>query len=143
MADAAALDAHSNDELVREKLVRALMHAPYQPQTWLTLARFAGRFKWERYDRTALLEMVYHTGLDNIDLVPQRTKLVLGLDAYHLDAELSEMVTLDVNFVMRARPELWPGLVEAYRSASPEGRAVVEHSAVWSDPSFRLKVRKE
>jgi hypothetical protein len=136
--DPAALPKESQ---VRQRIIRALLDAPYQPKLWLTLAQFAEQFKWDNYDLTKLLKMVYYTGGNDLDLVLARTKLAVGLDSSHLDAEISEMVTSDVNLVVRTRPELWPGLIAGYKAASPAGKAVVERTAIWAESSFRLQLR--
>lgn len=147
LASAAALErnpgASSADGQVRKRLINALINSPYQADVWLTLARLADQFKWTRYDIPALLKMVYYTGANDVRLVPARTKLALRLNATGADMELQDLVKRDVNLILRRWPELRPALVEAYRSANPEGRALADRVIARSDPAFLRAVRSQ
>jgi hypothetical protein len=147
LASAALLDSNpglnSTNDQVRERLVNALTSAPYQADVWLTLARLANQFKWTRYDTAALLKMVYYTGSNDVDLVAARTKLALRLNATTVDAELQDLVKRDVNLILQRWPELRPALVEAYRSANPEGKALAEGVIARNDPAFLSALRRQ
>lgn len=135
--------ASSGSVSIRERLVRALVYAPYQPEIWLKLAQLADQFKWTRYDAMALLKMVYYTGAGDIDLVPLRTKLALRLDDVVADVELRDLVTRDVELILRHRPELTPALVEAYKSATPAGRALADSVVARLQPGFLGTLRSQ
>ena len=128
---------------VRERLTRALVYAPYQPEIWLKLAQLADRFNWTGYDALALLKMVYYTGASDLDLVPPRTKLALRQDDVATDVELRDLVTRDVELILRHRPELTPALVEAYRSATPAGRTLADGVVARLEPSFLNTLRSQ
>lgn len=146
LASAALLESNpapnSADDRVRERLVKALTYAPYQPDVWLRLARLADQFKWSGYDVPALLKMVYYTGSNEVDLVAARTKLALRL-APTSDPELQDFVKRDVNLILRRWPDLRPALAEAYRSANPEGRALADGAIARTDPAFLKAVRSQ
>jgi hypothetical protein len=128
--------ASSGSVSIRERLVRALVYAPCQPEIWLKLAQLADQFKWTRYNGLALLKMVYYTGASDIELVPPRTKLALRLDDAMADVELRDLVKRDLELILRRRPELTPALVEAYKSATPAGRALADSVVARLEPGF-------
>jgi hypothetical protein len=135
--------ANSGSVSVRDHLVKALVYAPYQPKIWLTFAQLADQFKWTRYNASALLKMVYYTGASEIDLVPPRTKLALRLDDATADFELRDMIKRDVELILRLRPELKPALVEAYKSATPAGRALTDGVVARLEPRLLGTLRNQ
>jgi hypothetical protein len=128
---------------LRERLIRALIYAPYQPKVWLKLAQSADRFKWTRYNALALLKMVYYTGASDIGLVPPRTKLALRLTDAVADVELRDLVRRDVELILQRGSELTPALVEAYKSATPAGRALADSVVARLDPGLLSTLRSQ
>ena len=128
---------------VRERLVKALLYAPYQPEIWLKLAQLADQFKWTHYNALALLKMVYYMGASDIKLVPPRTKLALRLDGAVADIELRDMVKGDMELILRHRPALTPTLLEAYRAATPTGRALADSVVARLKPDLLAILRKQ
>jgi hypothetical protein len=124
------------DDRVRQRLVNALLYAPYQAKIWLRLAELADKFKWTGYDIRALLKMVYFTGPNDISLVPGRTRLALHLNGTAVDLDLRDLVERDLELILRRRPELRPALVTAYQSANPQGRALADGVIARTDPPF-------
>lgn len=129
--------------MVRERLVKALLYAPYQPEIWLKLAQLADQFKWTHYNALALLKMVYYMGASDIKLVPPRTKLALRLDGAVADIELRDMVKGDMELILRHRPALTPALLEAYRAATPTGRALADSVVARLKPDLLAILRKQ
>jgi hypothetical protein len=136
-------DPAANSDSVNERLVRALVYAPYQPKVWLKLALLADRLKWTRYNTLAVLKMVYYTGASDIDLVPPRTKLVLRIGDAVADVELRDLVKRDVELIVQRGPELTPALVEAYKSATPAGRALADSVVARLKPGLLGTLRSQ
>jgi hypothetical protein len=135
--------ANSDSVKLRERLVQALVFAPYQPKVWLKLAQLADQFKWTGYSTLALLKMVYYTGASDIDLVPPRTKLALRSDDAVADVEVQDLVKRDIELILRRSSELSPALVEAYRSATPAGRALANSVVARLEPAFLDALRSK
>ncbi|EHR01463.1 hypothetical protein [Bradyrhizobium sp. WSM471] len=131
----------TSDEAVRHDLLKALRLSPYRSDVWLTFALLADQHKWGAYDPGALLKMAYYTAPNDVELVPARIKLALRLSGAVADLELQDMIKRDVSLIVSRLPALRPTLVEAYASASVDGRRLAERQIAETDPVFLKEMR--
>jgi hypothetical protein len=131
------LDAEdrSNGEALKN-LTRALRYSPHRGDVWLLFAALADRYKWEKYQPASLLKMSYYTAPNEFSLFPLRLNVSLHATGAIADAELQEMVRRDISLILTHAPALKPTLVDAYRSASPAGKAFAERVINEVDPSY-------
>ena len=131
----------SSHEDLRHDLLKALRFSPYRSDVWLTFALLAERHNWSAYDPGALLKMAYYTAPNDVELLPERIKLALRLNSTVADLELQDMIKRDVSLIVGRLPALRPALVEAYTSASIDGRRLAERQIAESDPGFLKELR--
>jgi len=119
----------------------ALHYSPHRGDVWLMLAALASRYRPSGYDAAALLKMSYYTRPNQLDLLPLRLNVALGLGAS--EPELREMIKRDISIVLSRLPALKPALVAAYRSASPSGKVIVENMITQLDPGYLKTIRAQ
>jgi hypothetical protein len=52
------------------------------------------------------------------------------------DEEVQSLVPLDIQRIIKQRPDLKPAIALAYKNALPKGREVIEAALKEADPSF-------
>lgn len=123
---------------------RALHYSPHRGDVWLTLAALASQYRLAGYDAGALLKMSYYTAPNELALLPLRLRIALaGGDQALGEPELREMIKGDISRVISRQPVLRPALVTAYRSASPNGKALVENLISQLDPDYLKTIRAQ
>jgi hypothetical protein len=103
---------------------RALSLAPHDARIWLVLASIVSRFDWLNGKASAALRMSYYTGPNEIKLVPSRLMLAVTLPAIS-DKDFQELVARDLRIIINRKAELKPAILNAYRSATPEGQQFI------------------
>lgn len=121
----------------------ALRYSPHRGDVWLTLAAIATRYKLAGYDAGALLKMSYYTAPNELALIPERLRVALSDDSVLNDPELREMIKRDIGLVISRKPALRPVLLSAYRSASPDGKAILESQISRVDPGLLKTIRAQ
>jgi uncharacterized membrane protein len=129
-----ATDRSSGDVL--KSLTQALRYSPHRGDVWLLFAALADRYKWARYQPGLLLKMSYYTAPNELTLLPLRLNVLLHASGAIGDAELQEMARRDISLILTRAPALKPALVDAYRSASPAGKAFAERVISEIDPGY-------
>lgn len=127
-------DRSSGDVL--KSLTQALRYSPHRGDVWLLFAALADRYKWARYQPGLLLKMSYYTAPNELTLLPLRLNVLLHASGAIGDAELQEMARRDISLILTRAPALKPALVDAYRSASPAGKAFAERVISEIDPGY-------
>jgi hypothetical protein len=134
-----AIQSDGNDRSsgdVLKSLTQALRYSPHRGDVWLLFAALADRYKWARYQPGLLLKMSYYTAPNELTLLPLRLNVLLHASGAIGDAELQEMARRDISLILTRAPALKPTLVDAYRSASPAGRAFAERVISEIDPGY-------
>jgi hypothetical protein len=146
-ADASLLLASPTDPLgeqqTRGDLSRTLRYAPYRSDVWLTFALLTEIYKWQGADSKALLKMAYYTGPNEANLIPARVKAAFRLTGASADPELRDMIKSDVRIIRHRLPALRPILVDAYKSASVEGRSLEEGLIAELDQDYLKTMRNQ
>jgi hypothetical protein len=130
-------------EKTRGSLTRALRYAPYRSDVWLTFALLAETYKWQGVDPKALLKMAYYTGPSEANLIPARVKAAFRLIGGTADPELQDMIKADLRIIFRRLPVLRPILIDAYKSASVEGRSLEEGLIAELEPDYLKTLRSQ
>src|SRR6266516_6221808 len=110
-------------------LTRALRYSPHRGDVWLMFAALADKYKWSGYQPSLLLKMSYYTAPNELALLPLRLDVSLHAKGVIDDAELKDMVRRDISVILTRAPALKPALVDAYRSALPQGKVFAERVA--------------
>ncbi|KQW22232.1 hypothetical protein ASC80_02225 [Afipia sp. Root123D2] len=124
----------------REDLENALRYSPHRSDVWLMLAELAERNHWQNYAPTLLLRMSYYTAPNELALFALRVKTSLRAGMID-DPEIQDMSKHDIRQVVTKAPTLRPALVEAYKQASPAGKAFVERVISEIDPTYLALLR--
>ena len=122
-------------------LIEALRYSPHRGDVWLMFAALAAQYKWSGYQPSLLLKMSYYTAPNELALFPLRLNVSLHAKGVIDDAELQEMARRDISVILTRAPALKPALVAAYRTALPQGKAVVERVISEIDPGYLGVVR--
>ena len=99
------------------------------------------RHGWQAYQVGALLKMSYYTARNQIDLIPLRLNVSLQGAGLIEDDELRDMVRQDIDYILTRSPSLKPALVAAYKSASKQGKALIEQVVTQIEPTYLDIVR--
>jgi hypothetical protein len=126
---------------VMKSLTQALRYAPHRGEVWLMFAAMADRYRWQNYQPRELLKMSYYTAPNDIKILPLRLNVSLHAAGVIEDDELRDMIRRDVSFILTRAPSLKPNLTSAYRSASQQGKALVEQLIAQIDPGYLGLVR--
>jgi hypothetical protein len=118
---------------VQVRLDRALRYAPHQSSTWLLLAGLASRYHWSKSDPTEALKVSYYTGPSELSLMPLRLRVTAQLDQIN-DSELQLLARRDLRLLIAHDGK--PAIVQAYKSATPAGKSLIEETAKEIDPTF-------
>jgi hypothetical protein len=139
----ASLDRGRRPDRALSAFTNALHYSPHRGDVWLMLAAIATRYKLAGYDVGALLKMSYYTAPNELVLVPKRLRVALSNDNVLGEPELREMIKRDISLAISRQPALRIALLAAYRSASPDGRAIVETQISHVDPGFLKTIRAQ
>src|SRR6266699_3499647 len=124
-----AIELDASGQLSMEALktlTRALRYSPHRGDVWLMFAALADQYKWSGYQPSLLLKMSYYTAPNKLALLPLRLNVSLHAKGVIDDAELKDMVRRDISVILTRAPALKPALVDAYRSALPQGKVFAE-----------------
>jgi len=138
-----AADEKNITEAVLSKFTRALHYSPHRSDVWLMLAMLSSRHESAGFDTSALLKMSYYTAPNELTLLPLRLYVGLRTDAASNEPELRDMLKRDISVVLKRQPDLRPSLAAAYRSASPNGKALVENLVSELDPAYLKTMRTQ
>jgi hypothetical protein len=119
--------------LVRDRLDRAVRYAPDQPGAWLLLAGLASRYRWSKPEPAEALKMSYFTGPSDLLLMPLRLLVTVQLDALD-DSELQLLARRDIRLLFAHQGK--PVVIQAYQSATPAGKHLLEQAIGEIDPTF-------
>lgn len=128
-ADAAALAAR------RAEAESAALAAPADARIWLALAALNDRSAAGQQRAAALLKMSYYTSSGDPRLSGRRVALATQLDSLD-DSELAVLLDGEIAHIAGRRPPAIAPLADAYRSASPAGRRVLEAAVSRVDPGL-------
>ena len=117
----------------RVRLDRALRYAPLRSEAWLLLAGLASRYKWPRLEPAEALKMAYYTAPNESRLLPLRLLIAARSNAIE-DSDVQQFVRRDLRLLMAQRQK--PAVIEAYQSASPEGKRFIEQALGEIDPTY-------
>jgi hypothetical protein len=123
---------------VQVRLDRALRYAPHQSSAWLLIAGLASRYRWSRSDPTEALKMAYYTGPSELPLMPLRLLVTTQLDEIK-DSELQLLARRDIRLLISHQGK--PAVVQAFQSATPAGKQLIEQAAKEIDPTFAQSLR--
>ncbi len=116
----------------RASLDRAVSDAPHQSGAWLLLAALASRYPSIDSDAPEALKMSYYTGPSDRYLMPLRLRIAARSSAL-TDSEIRELVGRDLrSFLARNQKS---AIVDAYNTASPAGKQLIEQTVRGIDPS--------
>jgi hypothetical protein len=119
--------------MVRRRLDRAVRYSPDQPGVWLLLAGLASRYRWSKPEPAEALKMSYYTGPSELRLIPLRLIATVQLDKLD-DSELQLLAQRDIRLLFAHQGK--PAVVQAYQSATPAGKHLIEQATGEIDPSF-------
>lgn len=114
---------------------RAIALGPHDARSWLLLAEVHARIDGLNRTISGPLRMSYYTGPNDFSLMPTRLSLATATDAI-TDPEIRDLATNDVRTILLHRFELKPAISAAYRSASPDGKHLIEAAVSLFDPGF-------
>jgi hypothetical protein len=103
-----------------------LRYSPLRGDLWLKLAAISKEQRSTGYDIVALLKLSYYTAPNDLELLPLRLTVSLGVSSVLSEPELRELVQRDVKIALTKQSSLRPALIAAYQSASPEGKGLVD-----------------
>ena len=119
--------------MVRRRLDRAVRYSPDQPAAWLLLAGLASRYRWSKPEPAEALKMSYYTGPSELQLIPLRLLVTVQLDKLD-DSELQLLAQRDIRLLFAHQGK--PAVIQAYQSATPAGKHLIEQAIGEIDPSF-------
>jgi hypothetical protein len=134
-----AMDLNAGDKLntmALKPLTAALRYSPHRGDVWLMFAAFADQYTWAAYQPSSLLKMSYYTAPNELALFPLRLSVSLHAKGVIDDADLQDMVRRDIRIILTRAPALKPALVEAYRSALPQGKIFAERVISEIEPGY-------
>jgi hypothetical protein len=120
------------------RLNRALDYAPHQAGAWLLLAGLASRYQWPNPEPAEALKMSYYTAPNDLRLLPLRLLVAARLEAPG-DEEVQQFVRRDLRLLFTH--QMKPAVADAYRSASPAGKRLIEQAVAEIDASFLGSIR--
>jgi tetratricopeptide (TPR) repeat protein len=129
--------AQSLDQ-ARGALARALRYAPTRADAWIMLAELASRYHWSRPDAAEALRMSYYTGPNELSLMPLRTLVASQLP--ELDTDGQRLVRRDLHLLLTHAQKT--AVIEAYHSATPAARRLIEQELGESDPNLVQSLRR-
>jgi hypothetical protein len=122
----------------RVRLDRAVRYGPLQSEAWLLLAGLASRYQWPRPEPAEALKMAYYTAPSDSRLLPLRLLMAARSNAIS-DPDVQQFVRRDLRLLMDQQQK--PAVVEAYQSASPEGKRFIEEALSEIDPTYLGSLR--
>lgn len=108
--------------------------SPHDPRIWLVLAGLDFR-GGDNSKGTETLKLSYYTGPEEVSLMPLRLLIAVSSSAI-LDDEVQSLVPLDVQRIIKQRPDLKSAIALAYKNAQPKGREIIEAALRETDPNF-------
>jgi hypothetical protein len=114
---------------------RAARLSPHDSRIWLVLAGLDFLIDGKDPRGTETLKLSYYTGPNEISLMPLRLLLAVRSSAI-FDEEVQSLVPLDLQRIVKQRPDLKPAIALAYKNALPKGREVIEVALKEADPGF-------
>jgi hypothetical protein len=129
---------NSQLEQARGSLARAVRYAPSDASVWLLLGGLALRYHWSKPDPAEALRMSYYTGPNESSLMALRSLVAAQLPT--LDADLQRLAQHDVRVLFKDQQQ--SALIQAYHSATPAGKRVIEQELSASDPRFIEALRR-
>jgi hypothetical protein len=124
----------------RVRLDRALRYAPLRSEAWLLLAGLASRYQWPQPEPAEALKMAYYTAPSESRLLPLRLLIAARSNAIG-DPDVQQFVGRDLRLLMAQQQK--PAVIEAYRSASPEGKRFIEQALGDIDPTYVASLRAD
>ncbi len=125
-------DLDQNLARARASLGHALQEAPHQSDAWLLLAGLALDYPSKDFDAAEILKMAYYTAPSDPQLMPLRLRMAVRSDTI-TDVEMHQFIARDLReFLARKQKDQ---IVEAYNSASPVGKRLIEQTLKDFDPS--------
>jgi len=120
--------------LARARLDRAIRYAPTKAGVWLLLAGFASDF----HEATEALRMSYFTGPSELSLMPIRTFVAAQMPT--LDADMQQLARRDLRYLLKSQQK--SAIVQAWHTATPAGKHLMEQELGERDPSFLQTLRR-
>ncbi|WP_244432037.1 hypothetical protein [Rhodopseudomonas sp. B29] len=116
-------------------LLKTLHYAPYRGDAWLMLGATCDQLRLPTCRLGALLKMSYYTAPNQAGLLPTRLAQALRLIDISDDDELTDFIRRDIRTALSGSADHRVALVQAYRTASPAGKRLVEQTVTSVDPS--------
>lgn len=117
----------------------SLAFAPHSSSMWLLLTILQDQRKKRDFDAETL-KMSYLTSSSDITLLPYRLAIFASSTAI-TDVELQNLARSDIRQILTHRPDLKPAILSAYRRASADGKAYLDHEVRSLDPTFAAELR--
>lgn len=119
-------------ERARARAERAIEYKPIQSDVWLLLAGLASRYGWTKPVPSEALRMSYYTGPNDRESMPLRASIAAQLPA--ADDELQRLARRELHILLTRGEK--QSVMQAYHSASPSGRRVIEEAVRQDDPDL-------
>lgn len=119
---------------------RSLLFAPMNSAAWFALASVTERLNWVSGTASNALKMSYYTGFNDKSLVAARLELLARTDAKG-DTELGDILKRQIRLIVTRAPELKPAIVEAYATATPANKSVIEDELQDVDQDLAARLR--
>lgn len=139
-----ALELDASDDRtarVSKNLLKTLHYAPHRGDAWLMLAATCERLRLTTCQVGTLLKMSYYTAPGQVGLLPVRLEQSLRSNHISDDDELADLVRRDIRSVLAGSADRRSILIQAYRSASPAGKRLVEQTVTPVDPGYLKLLR--
>jgi hypothetical protein len=117
----------------------ALSLAPHSSRTWVLLAMLRNQGH-DPQSAAEALRMSYLTSAAEVTLIPARLGLI-STSVSIADADLKGLARGDIRLILTRRPDLKPAIADAYRRASPDGKAFIDDAVRSLDPGFAASLQ--
>jgi hypothetical protein len=117
----------------RRSIDHALNNAPHQSSVWLLLAGMALRYPIPGANASEALKMAYYTGPSEQSLMPLRLQIATRADRFD-DIQIRELIGRELRLLLRQDQKT--AIADAYNTASPGGKRLIEQTVADIDPSF-------
>lgn len=126
-------------ERARSATEAALALSPINGEAWLFLASLPTAQSNDG-GVASLLEMSYFTAPNALSLADLRFERAATSSAL-ADKDIQDFIKSDIRRILTYQPQLKPGIIAAYRNASPQNQPLFEALAADVDPTFAQTLR--
>ncbi len=117
----------------RRSIDQALDIAPHQSSVWLLLAGIGLHSGLPGANATEALKMAYYTAPSEQSLMPLRLQIATRAERFD-DIQIREFISRELRLLLRQNQKA--AIADAYNTASPAGKRLIEQTVADSDPAF-------